>query len=183
MKLKISIYALLTLVIFATGFYYYLGGFDPIQVREETLGPFYVLTHQRTGDYRNVGETFEVIQKEFPEKGLKGYKLFGMYLDNPNKVPKEKLRSEVGAVFLSPVDNVPEGLSLSLKPRTIEARRYLVADFPLKNFLSIFVGIVRVYPKLMEACEQKGCNMEGKYSIEIYDPLEGKTSRYLMPLD
>lgn len=183
MKWKVLVLTLFVFIAFLAGFYDYLGGFDPIQVREEIVGPLYVLSHERVGDYRNVGETFEAIQKEFPAKGLKEYKLFGIYLDHPDKVPKEKLRAEVGAVFPIPLEKVPEGLSLPLRPRTIPARRYVVADFPLKNFVSIFVGIYRVYPKLTEACLQRGCNMNGKSSLEIYDPLLGKTTQYLMPLD
>ncbi len=183
MKGKIALYILFSLVVLLVGFYYYLGGFDPIQVREETLGPFYAISHNRTGDYRNVGETFESIQKEFPEKGLKEYKLFGIYLDNPNTVPKEQLRAEVGALFLSPITDVPSGLSLPLAARTIPARKYLVVDFPLKSFFSIFVGIYRVYPKLMEACEKRGCDLKGRSSMEIYEPIVEKNTKYLMPLD
>ncbi|EMK01435.1 MULTISPECIES: GyrI-like domain-containing protein [unclassified Leptospira] len=183
MKSKIFLGVILTLIVSGIGYFYYLGAFDTVQVKEETLGPFYVLSHERMGNYRNVGETFEVIQKEFPEKGFKNYKLFGIYKDNPNTVPEEKLRCEVGALFSEPIADVPAGFSLPLKYRIIEKKKYLTVDFPLKSFVSIFLGIFKVYPVLTEACIERGCNMNEKGSIEIYEPLVEKKTKYLFPLE
>lgn len=183
MKLKIFIGVILALIVSGVGYFYYLGAFDPVQVKEETLGPFYVLSHDRVGNYRNVGETFEAIQKEFPEKGFKNYKLFGIYKDNPNTVPEEKLRCEVGALFSQPITEIPSGFSLPLKYKVIEKKRYLTADFPLKSFVSIFLGIFKVYPELTKACIEKGCDMNGKESIEIYEPIVEKKMKYMFSLD
>ncbi|WP_165780280.1 GyrI-like domain-containing protein [Leptospira saintgironsiae] len=181
--MKIFLGAILALVVSGVGYSYYLGAFDPVQVKEETLGPFYVLSHDRVGNYRNVGETFEAIQKEFPEKGLKNYKMFGIYKDNPNTVPEEKLRCEVGALFSEPITEIPSGFSLPLKYKVIEKKKYLTADFPLKSFVSIFLGIFKVYPELMKACIEKGCDMNGKASMEIYEPVVEKNTKYLFSLD
>ncbi|MGJ4746203.1 GyrI-like domain-containing protein [Leptospira sp. SA-E8] len=183
MKLKVFLGVILALIVSGIGYFYYLGAFDTIQVKEETLGPFYVLSHDRVGNYRNVGETFEAIQKEFPEKGIKNYKLFGIYKDNPNTVPEEKLRCEVGALFSEPIADIPTGLSLPLKYRTIEKKKYLTVDFPLKSFISIFLGIFKVYPVLFEACKQRGCDLEHKPSMEIYEPIVEKNTKYLLPLE
>ncbi|TGK35666.1 GyrI-like domain-containing protein [Leptospira andrefontaineae] len=183
MKLKIFLGVTLALIVSGVGYFYYLGAFDTVQVKEETLGPFYVLSHDRVGNYRNVGETFETIQKEFPEKGIKNYKMFGIYKDNPNTVPEEKLRCEVGALFSEPIAEIPSGFSLPLKYKVIEKKRYLAADFPLKSFVSIFLGIFKVYPELTKACIEKGCDMNGKASMEIYEPITEKNTKYLFPLD
>lgn len=183
MKLKIFLGFILVLIVSGVGYFYYLGAFDTIQVKEETLGPFYVLSHERLGNYRNVGETFEAIQKEFPEKGIRNYKLFGIYKDNPNTVPEEKLRCEVGALFSEPVAEIPTGLSIPLKYRTIEKKRYITVDFPLKSFVSIFLGIFKVYPELTKACIQRGCEIGGKESIEIYEPIVEKKMKYMFSLD
>ncbi|TGK02723.1 GyrI-like domain-containing protein [Leptospira langatensis] len=183
MKLKIFLGVIALLLLSGLGYFYHLGAFDPVQVKEETLGPFYVLSHDRVGNYRNVSETFDVIQKEFPAKGIKNYKLFGIYKDNPNTVPEEKLRCEVGALFSEPLTEIPSGFSLPLKYRTIERKKYITADFPLKSFVSIFLGIFKVYPALTKACMDRGCSMEGKSSMEIYEPKVEKTSKYLFSLD
>lgn len=183
MKLKIFLGILLTIIVLGLSYFYYLGAFDKIQVKEEILGPFYVLSHDRVGNYRNVGETFEAIQKEFPEKGIKNYKLFGIYKDNPNTVPEEKLRCEVGALFSEPITEIPSGFSLPLKYKVIEKKRYIAADFPLKSFVSIFLGIFKVYPELMKACIEKGCDMNGKASMEIYEPITEKNTKYMFPLE
>ncbi|TGK06731.1 GyrI-like domain-containing protein [Leptospira semungkisensis] len=183
MKLKIFLGAIAFLLVSGFGYLYYLGAFDTIQVKEETLGPFYVLSHDRVGNYRHVGDTFESIQKEFPAKGIKNYKLFGIYKDNPNTVAEEKLRCEVGALFSEPLTEIPSGFSLPLKYRTIERKKYITVDFPLKSFVSIFVGIYKVYPELTKTCIEKGCDMNGKASMEIYEPLVEKTSKYMMSLD
>ncbi|WP_167396466.1 GyrI-like domain-containing protein [Leptospira johnsonii] len=181
--MKIFLGVILALIVSGIGYFYYLGAFDTIQVKEETLGPFYVLSHERVGNYRNVGETFEAIQKEFPEKGFKNYKLFGIYKDNPNTVPEEKLRCEVGALFSEPVTEIPSGLSIPLKYRIIEKKRYLTVDFPLKSFVSIFLGIFKVYPELTKVCIERGCVMGGKESIEIYEPIVEKKMKYMFSLD
>ncbi|XDD49840.1 GyrI-like domain-containing protein [Leptospira sp. WS92.C1] len=181
--MKVFVFSVLFLGICFTIFLFYMGAFDDVQIKEEIRGPFYVLYHERIGDYRNVGITFETLQKELPEKGIRDYKLFAIYLDNPNEVPKEKLRSEAGAIFFEPLSKVPEGLSIEFKTRTILSKKYLIAEFPLKNFLSIFLGIFKVYPKLFEACEEKGCDLKGKASLEIYEPLIEKRTTYLLPLD
>ncbi|EMN49340.1 hypothetical protein LEP1GSC088_3680 [Leptospira interrogans str. L1207] len=109
--------------------------------------------------------------------------MFSIYLDNPNEVPKEKLRCEVGALFSEPLEKIPNGLSLELKIRTIPSKKYLTAEFPLRNFLSIFLGIYKVYPKLFRACEERGCDLKGKASIEIHEPLTEHKTTYLLPLD
>ncbi|RHX88231.1 GyrI-like domain-containing protein [Leptospira stimsonii] len=181
--MKILTFSTLILAIGLIGFLFYMGAFDRVQVKEENRGPFYVLSHERIGDYRNTGITFEILQKELPAKGIQNFKLFGIYLDNPNEVPKEKLRCEVGAILTEPLSKVPEGLSLDLKLRTIPERKYVLAEFPLKNFLSIFLGIYKVYPKVFQACEEKGCKLKGKYSMEIYEPLTEHKTTYLVPLD
>ncbi|MDV6235477.1 GyrI-like domain-containing protein [Leptospira ellisii] len=163
-------------------FLIYMGAFSPVEVKEEVRGPFFTIQHERIGDYRNVGQTFETLQKELPLSGIKDFKLFAIYLDNPNDVPKEKLRCEVGAILSEPIGTLPSGLSLPLTIRTIPARKYLLAEFPLKNFLSIFLGIYKVYPKLFRACEAQGCDLKGRPSMEIYEPLTERRTTYLLPL-
>ncbi|ABJ78177.1 GyrI-like domain-containing protein [Leptospira borgpetersenii serovar Hardjo-bovis] len=181
--MKIFALSVLVLGLLLVVFLFYMGAFDRVRIREEVKGPFYVLSHERIGDYRNVGLTFEVLQKELPKKGIRDFKLFSIYLDNPNDVPKEKLRCEVGALFAEPLSKVPEGLSLDLKTRTIPSRKYIFAEFPLKNFLSIFLGIYKVYPKLFRVCEERGCNLKGRASMEIYEPLTEHKTTYLLPMD
>ncbi|EMM79613.1 GyrI-like small molecule binding domain protein [Leptospira interrogans str. 2006001854] len=181
--MKIFALSILVLVVLLVAFLFYMGAFSRVLVQEEMKGPFYVLSHERIGDYRNVGLTFEALQKELPEKGIRNFKLFSIYLDNPNEVPKEKLRCEVGALFSKPLEKIPNGLSLELKTRTIPSKKYLTAEFPLRNFLSIFLGIYKVYPKLFRACEERGCDLKGRASIEIYEPLTEHKTTYLLPLD
>ncbi|TGK33290.1 GyrI-like domain-containing protein [Leptospira gomenensis] len=163
-------------------FLVYMGAFSPVDVKEETRGPFFTIQHERIGDYRNVGKTFETLQKELPLYGIKNFRLFAIYLDNPNDVPKEKLRCEVGAILSEPIPALPSGLSIPLTMRILPARKYLLAEFPLKNFLSIFLGIYKVYPKLFRACEERGCDLKGRPSMEIYEPLTEKKTTYLLPL-
>ncbi|PJZ41359.1 small molecule-binding protein [Leptospira kmetyi] len=181
--MKIFALSVVVLTLLVLAFLFYMGAFDRVQVQEEVKGPYSVLSHERIGDYRNVGITFETLQKELPEKGIRDFKLFAIYLDNPNNVPKEKLRCEVGVLLSEPISKIPDGLSIELKARTIPAKKYLFAEFPLKNFVSIFLGIYKVYPKLFRACEEKGCDLNGKASMEIYEPLTAHKTTYLLPLD
>ncbi|EPG73856.1 GyrI-like small molecule binding domain protein [Leptospira fainei serovar Hurstbridge str. BUT 6] len=181
MKIGLSIAGVILLLLIA--FLGYLGAFNTVEVKEEVQGPFYVVSHQQTGEYRKVGETFQILMKELPASGVKDYRMFAIYLDNPNKVPKEQLRSEVGALFSEPLKAKPQGISLTLEERTIPVRKYLVVDFPFKNFFSIFLGIYKIYPKLFEACEKRGCDLKSRYLMEIYEPVLSKNAKYLLPID
>ncbi|EQA43991.1 GyrI-like small molecule binding domain protein [Leptospira broomii serovar Hurstbridge str. 5399] len=181
MKIGLSIAGVILLLLIV--FLGYMGAFNTVEVREEVQGPFYVISHHQTGEYRKVGETFRTLMKELPASGLKGYRIFGIYLDNPRKVPKDQLRSEVGVLFSEPLKTKPQGISLALEERTIPVRKYLVVDFPFKNFFSVFLGIYKIYPKLFEACEKRGCDLESRYIMEIYEPVAGKNAKYLLPID
>lgn len=81
--MKIFALSVLVLGLLLVVFLFYMGAFDRVRIREEVKGPFYVLSHERIGDYRNVGLTFEVLQKELPKKGIRDFKLFSIYLVIP----------------------------------------------------------------------------------------------------
>jgi hypothetical protein len=102
-----------------------------------------------------------------------------MYLDDPNKVPEEELRSEAGIVV-----NEADLEALQLDTSDFKHRLYprvkaVVSDFPLKGFPSVLLGIWRVYPAIIEYMEEHGYHPA--HSFEIYEIKEERTL-YAFPL-
>ncbi|EQA38820.1 hypothetical protein LEP1GSC047_0090 [Leptospira inadai serovar Lyme str. 10] len=56
MKIGLSIAGVILLLLIV--FLGYMGAFNTVEVREEVQGPFYVISHHQTGEYRKAGETF-----------------------------------------------------------------------------------------------------------------------------
>jgi hypothetical protein len=63
--------------------------------------------------------------------------------------------------------------------RDLPAKQGAVVVFPFKNSLSALVGVLRVYPKLVDYVVKSGKNPS--YSLEVYDL--NKTITYFMPIE
>jgi hypothetical protein len=98
-----------------------------------------------------------------------------MYYDNPQKVEKSKLRSEVGCILeKKDIDKLPT-LEKKYTVRTLLEKDYIITDFPYKGKASIFFGIMKVYPALNTYVKQNGYKEDGPI-MEIYDVPNNKIS-------
>ena len=137
--------------------------------------------------YSQTQELFPKFQKWRGEKGLQDSEFFGIYYDDPEKVPEEKLRSEIG-VSLSKTDyekfsqkNQKEKIKgIETKFKTLLSKEYIFTKIPYRNMLSIFVGIMKAYPALDEYAKSQGMaeytyreeDYNDSYAMELYKDSE-----------
>ena len=109
------------------------------------------------------------------------YKGFGIYYDNPQKVEKAKLRSDIGCILEDKDSLKIAELSTKYNIKTCTQGKYIVAEFPYKAQISIIIGIMRVYPALAKHIQKNGYN-ENSPIMEIYD-IPNKKIVYRMEIE
>lgn len=179
-KWKIAAGALLALGALLVGYSAYLGAFNRIEVEIREVGPYNVFYRAQRGPYRQTQETLDAIGEIIRQAGHEPALGFGIYHDNPREVPQERLRSEAGYILASISADLATRLRGNGLFKHIPRRSYYVAEFPYRNRLSILLGIMRVYPRLMQAVEEREGPDQKKYSLEIYDFKNRKTI-YMIP--
>lgn len=167
-----------SLALIVAGFVY-LGLFKTIKVEEKAAGPFTLVYLEHKGSYSEFGDKLKEIQRLVRPLGIEEYVLFGLYYDNPKFVDDESmLRSEMGVV-IDPKDlgKLKELIdSKQVLMRELPKREYVSATFPYVNFISIFMGIMKVYPVFEEYAhrhaftkyEYKETGYKNQYVLEIY---------------
>jgi len=172
MKIVLIIIAVIAVVLLAI--YVWLGGFKKIPFSVQETGGEVLVYESHTGDYKNVGKVIDKMYYALlNDANVECFRGFGIYYDNPQKVEKEKLRSDVGNILENPTPEILARLTPKYNIRTQEKQQYLVAEFPYKNQMSIFIGIMRVYPALNRYIRENNLSEEG-YVMEIYDMPERK---------
>ena len=166
-----------TLLIILAVAYTWLGGFGRIKFTLQEAGGETLIYESHTGDYKNVGEVIDkmyyALLNEEKVECLRG---FGIYYDNPRKVEKAKLRSDVGNILENHTPELLQQLEGKYKIKTLEKQKFLVAEFPYKSRLSIIMGIMRVYPAMTRHIHKHNLSEEG-FVMEIYD-VPGKKIEY-----
>jgi hypothetical protein len=166
MKLIVSVLGVLIIVIVLTLSYY--GLFTKTTIVEKEMGDFWLLYEKHVGDYREVGQVIDKIYSRLlGEDAIETSRGFGLYYDDPKKVKKENLRSIVGCILDKQDENKIDYLKKNYKIKYYPASKSVVAEFPFKGKPSIFIGIVKVYPKVAEYITQH--NYRPGPIMEIYD--------------
>jgi effector-binding domain-containing protein len=167
MKTWLPIILILIIVLFA--FFLYYGGFKKIEFKIDTNGGHTLLYEEVIGEYKQSGEVMDRIYSKLLEhENIETFKGCGIYYDNPQKVEKSRLRSDIGCI-LEVVDSTTlVELSSRYKIKTIPEKEYIITEFPYKGSFSVFFSIMKVYPALNKFIEENGYNNEGPV-IEIYD--------------
>ncbi len=167
MKIALIIIVVITAILLAI--YAWLGGFKKIRFSFQEAGGEVLVYESHTGDYKNVGKVIDKMYYALlNEEKVECFRGFGIYYDNPKKVEKEKLRADVGNILENPTPEILDQLAPRYKIRTLEKQEYLVAEFPYKNQLSIFMGIMKVYPALNRYIRENNLSEDG-FVMEIYD--------------
>lgn len=149
--------------------YSWLGGFKKVQFSFQETGGEVLVYESHIGDYKNVGKVIDKMYYALlNDEKVECFRGFGIYYDNPQKVEREKLRSDVGNILEDPTPEILEQLSPNYNIRTLDKQQYLVAEFPYKNQMSIFMGIMKVYPALNKYIRENNLSEEG-FVMEIYD--------------
>ena len=161
------------------GYLFWVGVFHTVRIEEREVGPYTLLYKAQTGDYRQIGDVLEEVLEACRSAGVDAHYGFGIYHDDPSVTPIEELRSEAGVVLKeSSVALAEEKLKGKFEMREFPRIRAVVSEFPFRNFMSIIVGIYKVYPVLEKEREARG--FARGYALEIYDP--GTKILYVMPI-
>jgi len=149
-----------------TGFLYYVGMFQSLEVQSGQEGGYLLGGFYHVGPYEQIGPTFERTQRIADSLGFPTDTLIGCYFSDPEIVPSDSLESYVGAVVASGdfayVGNMDPG-HLELYP--IYEGEALFVDFPRKNDVSMIVGALRIYPFLTEEAAKRGFEVGQVYEI------------------
>ncbi|MBX3022160.1 MAG: GyrI-like domain-containing protein [Bdellovibrionales bacterium] len=168
--------AVLTLTILGAIYLYsYLGAYKPVTLGIEKRGPYHLLFKQHVGPYHTIVSKIQDVERWVGEHNLRCPQTFGEYLDNPEAVDQDRLRSHGGCVMPAEVSNVPPDFQQQIRPE----RYYAVAKFSG----SPAIGPFKVYPKLREYMEEQRLKSSSPV-IEIYTVNGSQvTTEYLFALD
>ena len=166
----LSVVFLLLLSAFA-----YYGGFEKIVIKKDTLGGETIVYKTIKGDYKQTKEASdEVYDYLLNELKIETFQGIGIFYDDPKKVSKENLRSEIGCV-ITPEDLArlkESGCTYAIKTLPVEA--CITTEFPYKGMPAILIGMIKVYPAIEKYIKEHQLSNESPL-IEVYDIPNKKT--------
>lgn len=164
---KIILIVSIALILILIGALAFSGFFAQVEIIEKEIGPFVFVGKEYVGDYKKSGTHQDSIYKDLISKGFSISDGFGIYRDNPEKVPVDECRSMLGCILLE---------KDTLRLGELERSNYLiqrmnktncmVVEFPYRNSLSILASVLKVYPALNEYISEKSYIQVP--SLEIY---------------
>ena len=161
----IIVFIFFVLLISVFGFF---GGFYKVNIQEKNTCGEILVYENVTGAYNQTKTVSDKIYYELLNKyKVETKKGFGIIYDNPKNVEQSKLRSEVGCIMENTDNEMHEKIKEHFLVKILQNENYLVAEFPFRGFLSIMIGMIKVYPKFGKYI------FENKYPdgpiMEIYD--------------
>jgi len=167
--MKIALILVAILIFALIVFYIYFGGFQKINISISKTGGETLIYETIKGDYKQSGVIMDKIYNTLlKEDKIETYKGFGIYYDNPQKVEKEKLRSEAGCVLENKDMDQLKNIENKYTTRIFPNKEYITTTFPYKGKLSLIFSIMKVYPALNKFAIKNGYNENGAV-MEIYD--------------
>ncbi|MBX3040482.1 MAG: GyrI-like domain-containing protein [Bdellovibrionaceae bacterium] len=151
----------MTFLILGTGYLLFRNGvFLPVTFNVKSEGPVILMGVGHVGPYHTVLSSLQKVEAFAKDNQLSCSTTFGEYLDDPNIVEVERLKSFVGCVLTEkPSMPLPEDFRISERP----SRSYLIATFHGSPAL----GPYKVYGKAHETMEKQGLTADGSV-IELY---------------
>jgi len=166
--LMVLVILIVIVVVSAAAWLSYMGFFTKVTVIERKMGPLTFVYMPFKGDYAKTVPVFEMVRnklaKEFNVRNVKG---MGIYYSDPKATKKEDLRSDVGCL-LERADAIrADEIMKKMKVRIMFPKKYCTAEFPMKNQVSIILGIIKVYPEITGYMKAKGYRQTP--AMEIYE--------------
>lgn len=153
------------------------GVYKDVAISAGEQGPFVLVYKSHVGPYHKIVPVIESVETFFKEKSLPCPLAFGRYLDNPDKMDHDRLRSQGGCAFTNMSEDLQKLITESgFEMELLDKKEYLVATFDGSPSMGPFV----VYPKVMSWLEKYGYSHKGPI-IEIYQTREDQSvfTRYL----
>ena len=88
---------------FGTYLYCYLGAYKSVTVTAEKRGPLYLLYQTYTGPYHEIGSVIHTTETFALAQNLPCPRTFGEFLDDPERVDQDRLRSRAGCLLAAPL--------------------------------------------------------------------------------
>ena len=155
-------------------FYFTSGAFKEASVTEVEVPKLQFFYKENIGPYHQIIDRLTQVEKTFAKLEIKCQKTFGLFLSDPEREDHDQLVSHVGCAF-TPEDSPqlyapPEGLKEGFYSLPINSESELER---VKCFKGVFEGspsltAIKVYPKLIEASEEKGIKLF-KPILEVYE--------------
>ncbi len=160
----------------------YLGTFKPVNITEQTKGPYFILYKNYVGPYHKTVSVITEVEKWAMDNGV-GCKLsFGEYPDNPEKVEEARLKSRGGCIYDQQLAaDIKAKLPAEFKTEEIPTRNYVQAIFDG----SPGIGPMKVYPRVSEYMKEKNLKQSAAvievYEIHSREEKNSMTTTYLFP--
>ncbi len=172
--LNIILIIILVLFVLLFLFLIFSGLLAKVNITEQEIGPLKFVYAEHKGAYSKVGPVMDKVYEDLKKDGIETKRGIGIYYDNPQKVAKEDLRSEIGSIIET---EDYEKIKDTHNVKDIISKKRVVAEFPYKNKVSIIIGVFKVYPKLMKYITDNN-HKEGPI-IELYD-ISNKKIQYIL---
>jgi len=165
---KMVIIILITMVALFFAIYTYFGGFKTISFYVTDAGGETLAYKEVKGDYKQTKEIMNIVYDLLlNDLKIETHKGFGLYYSDPKSVPTDELRSDVGCIVEDADSTKIELISQHLKVKICPKGKYIITEFPNRGFISIVIGIMKVYPAFNDYIEQNG--YKNGPIMEIYD--------------
>ena len=163
--MKKALYIFLAIMVILFGFLAFNGLMrSPIVVEKEVPG-YQLMCLDFKGPYHEIGNTFETLQSKCLEAGVKS-NLLGIYLDNPETVAEENLRSKA-CVIIQPGDSAKLA-ALGCTPYALPGGEALTVDWSYNNMVGMMIGIFKSYAALGEKSKELNCREQIGHVYERY---------------
>lgn len=165
--LKKILVVFVVLVLIVIGFAAYSGFFASVEVVEKVVGPYTFVGKEYVGNYKNSGIHQDSIYKDLVSRGFELEKGFGIYRDDPKKVPEDECRFMVGCILLD--KDTLRNVELERSGYIIQkmnATNSMLVEFPFRNKFSIIASVMKVYPALNDYIAKN--NYQVVEALEIY---------------
>tara|TARA_B110001454_G_scaffold219202_1_gene252072 strand:+ start:171717 stop:172250 length:534 start_codon:yes stop_codon:yes gene_type:complete len=143
-----------------------LGFFKDVNIEEKDVPEMHLVYLEHVGPYHKILDALEKVEAWAKQNHVDCSKSFGHFLDDPEVVEHERLRSDVGCV----VDQVKPDLPENFKTKTLPAGKYVVAEF----LGSPAIGPMKVYKKARQHFIEKGLTPPEDV-IEVYHRIDEQT--------
>jgi hypothetical protein len=164
-------------LVLLTTVYGFFGGFHKVKIQTINTGGKILVYENVTGAYNQASKISNKVYYELLNQyGIETTKGFGIFYDNPKNVEQNKLRSEIGCIVENIDNNTLDKLKANFQVKILPNENYLVAEFPFKGFLSIIMGMIKVYPIIGKYITEN--NFENGPIMEIYDSFVNKRIIY-----
>ena len=150
----------------------WMGTFNKVWIKDSSTGPYKLVYQDVTGPYQNVQQPMDEVYYYLLENEIETSRGAGIYLDQPQEVPAEKLRSKVGTLIEAKDFDKLQELDLPYQVIDISKASRIKSDFVYRNPFSFIIAVMRVYPTLRNYFHDH--QLVGGPVMQIYDMTNSK---------